>query len=257
MVKIRLLLALSYRWEVYINLLGQIGVLFVTAFFWHAAYSKVDVAAGVNERQMITYAIMAIVMGNVFSISIEDTLRGKVRMGNIAIDYIKPINVFLMYFFEEFGGIVTALLQSALPVFVCACLFIIAPLPASAAHLGLFAVSSVLSYMIQWLLSAMFGLLYLKVIDMGPLGNVKSQIIRLLAGVVVPIWFFPQIVQDILKYLPFIYMYQFPLSIYIGRASFDEIAAGFIVQSLWLIVFFICFIIYKRRTEGNIMVQGG
>ncbi len=257
MIKIKLLMALNYRWEFFFNLASQIAVLFITAFFWKAAYSTVSVAAGVDERQMLVYSVMAIVLACVNNITIENMLRDKVRRGNVAVDYIKPVNVFLMYYSEDGGGVITSILQNVLPIIICASLFIVAPIPASFARLLLFIAAAIVSFVMQWLLSAIFGLLYFKVIDMGPMGNIKEYLIKILSGTFVPIWFFPQFLQNFMNYLPFVYLYQFPLSIYIGKATYSEIATGFAVQFVWLIVFFVLFVIYRKRVEGNMMVQGG
>ena len=60
----------------------------------------------------------------------------------------------------------------------------------------------------------------------------KKHLIRLLSGSIIPIWFFPDWLADILNLLPFVYIYQLPLDIYIGSATNDEICRRILNQRL-------------------------
>ncbi|HAN20588.1 MAG: hypothetical protein A2Y15_08880 [Clostridiales bacterium GWF2_36_10] len=256
MIKIKLLLSLNYRFEFYISLLVQVIFLFTSIFFWKAAYKGVGVVENVNEQQMLTYSVISLILSSIFITKVESTIQGKVRKGNIAVDYIKPTNIFLMYFSEDIGDVVTSIIQKAFPVFVFSFLFI-NPLPTSAVNLILFLLSSCLSYLILWLISAIIGLFYFRVIDMGPVGIIKDYLVRVLSGSFVPIWFFPKSVQAVLNYLPFIYTYQLPLSIYIGRSTINAAFKGMLVQVLWVLIFYFLFKRLKDKIEQNIFVQGG
>jgi len=257
MIKIKLLLALSYRFEFFTALFSRFILLFVMAFFWKAAYNGLDVVEMVNERQMLTYSVISMIMSGVFSISVESSIRNRVRKGDVAVDFIKPVNIFLMYLSEDVGSSVTEIVKTAIPVLICSALFIVIPAPSSFLNFILFLASSLLSYSILWLISAIFGLFYFWVIDLGPIGAVKDYLIAILSGAFIPIWFFPQTIQTILKYLPFTYTYQHPLKIYIGRATVEEALIGMGIQLLWVLIFFVSFKLLKKRVEKNILVQGG
>ncbi len=257
MTKIKLLLSLNYRFEFFTNLAVQIILLFVSSFFWKAAFRGLDTVQMVDERQMIVYSVMSIVLASIFTASVESNIRSKVRRGNVAVDYIKPVNIFCMYFAEDIGNMVTNIVQRVIPVLACSSLFIVVPKPASIPHFFLFLASTCLSFLILWFISALVGLFYFKAIEMGPIGIIKDYLIRLLAGTFVPIWFFPAAVQTVLQFLPFIYTYQLPLSIFIGRASLGEAFWGIFIQIIWVFVFYLLFIRLKNRIEKNILVQGG
>ncbi len=257
MAKIKLLLSMSYRFDFFTNLAVQVIFLFTSTYFWKAAYKGVDTVQSVNEEQMLIYSVMSIVLGILFSTSVESKIKGSVRSGNVALDYLKPVNIFVMYFFEDIGNIVTAFIQSAVVVLLCSSLFIVLPIPVSIGAFFLFLFSVCLSYLLLWLMSAIVGLLYFKVIDMGPIGIIKDYLIKIFSGSFVPIWFFPKVVQDIFQYLPFVYTYQLPLSIYIGKTDLNEALKGISVQFVWVAVFFFIFARLKNRIETNVFVQGG
>ena len=257
MIKIKLLLALNYKFEFFVGIISKIMFLFVSAFFWKAAYNGIDAVEMISEEQMLTYSVLSIIIGGIFSTSIEDSIRSRVRRGDIAIDFIKPVNIFLMYLSEDVGNMVTEIIRTAIPITICSALFVIIPTPASLIHFGLFLMSASFSYVILWLISAIFGLFYIKLIDLGPIGAIKQYLIMILSGAVVPMWFFPQTIQTILRYLPFIYTYQHPLGIFIGKYTTKEAAVGMLVQLLWVAIFFVLFKFLKKRIVKNVLVQGG
>lgn len=257
MAKIKLLLSMAYRFDFFTNLAVQVIFLFTSAFFWKAAYRGVDTVQNVDEKQMLVYSVMSIVLGILFTTSVESKIKGSVRTGNVALDYIKPVNIFVMYFFEDLGNIVTAFVQSAVVVLLCSALFIVPPIPPSIGVFFVFLLSVCLSYLLLWLMSAIVGLFYFKVIDMGPIGIIKDYIIKIFSGSFVPLWFFPKAVQTAFQYLPFVYTYQLPLSIYIGRAKEQEIWTGIAVQFCWVLLFFLLFRHLKNKIVANLFVQGG
>lgn len=57
--------------------------------------------------------------------------------------------------------------------------------------------------------------------------------------------------------LPFVYMYQEPLSMYIGKYSPVECLAKLGVQAAWLAGLLVVFAIAQNRAAHRVMVQGG
>ena len=260
MIKVRVLIALTYRFEVFVNILTGTLFMFVSTFFWRTAFSGIDYVAQVNENQMLRYSVMAIMLGKLFqdlTFSVENEVRDKVQQGNISVDYIKPVKIFVMYFFEDLGISLMALILKGVPVLIFAALFVVAPLPASLSHLILFLISTAMSYTIMWFLSALFALLYFKAFNLGPLGNIRGYTIMILSGSFIPVWFFPDILQRILSFLPFVYIYQLPLGIFVGRESLQSAAIGIMIQLAWCVLFGFLFEICRKRVERSILVQGG
>jgi ABC-2 type transport system permease protein len=66
-----------------------------------------------------------------------------------------------------------------------------------------------------------------------------SYALRLvLSGMIAPIAMFPPAVQQVLQWLPFPYMLNFPVEILMGRVNTPEqMLFGFSIQFAWVIVF--------------------
>ena len=94
-------------------------------------------------------------------------------------------------------------------------------------------------------------------VNIDALIQVKKHLLRLLSGSIIPIWFFPAGVSRVLESLPFVYIYQLPLSIYIGRGDRAQHLAQMRIQLLWLVILAGVFFFVQNRVTRKVMVQGG
>ena len=131
------------------------------------------------------------------------------------------------------------------------------PLICSPTAIPSFAVSLALSMGINWLFATIFGMWAFTAISMDALFQVKKHLIRLLSGSIIPIWFFPDWLADILNLLPFVYIYQLPLDIYIGSASEQDISRRMMIQLVWFILLAGIFLLLSKKSLKKVMVQGG
>jgi ABC-2 type transport system permease protein len=255
--KIRFISQLAYRFDVVVVFLSNLVMLATQVFLWHSVYSGKGSVAGVNESQMVTYAVFSTLMGLLMNTSVQDVIVQKVVTGEIAVDFLKPVNPVLNWMSDDIGNNVSLFCLNAVPLTLLSVLFF-KPVLSFTLLSGLLIVPAViLSFSILWAMYAVIGLLAFWFMELGNLGIVQGQVIRLLAGSFIPLWFFPDWVQKISKYLPFQYIAQFPLSICIGKLSGREIASGMAVQVFWLVS--ICSLLYFtwKKAQKHVLVQGG
>jgi ABC-2 type transport system permease protein len=232
-------------------------MVFAVSFFWKVAYRGVGTVDGVDEKQMVTYTIISTLLSAAFVFDVENTVNQRIREGDIALDYIRPVNLFGIYLAQDIGSIVSSVTLKVLPLLIVASVFISVPLPASGVNFLLFLFSSVLSYMILWLLSAIVGLTSFWVVELGPLGHIKNALVGTISGSFIPVWFFPDAIRNFLEYLPFVYIYQLPLGIYIGKTDFNNSIKGMIIQLLWVCIMFIAFYVMQKKARSRVFIQGG
>ena len=83
-----------------------------------------------------------------------------------------------------------------------------------------------------------FGLLSFKITNMWGLTQIMNAIVRLLSGALIPLTFFPDIIAEIFKYLPFGSMISTPTLIYLGKLNGMEMLQALLLQAVWILVFF-------------------
>ena len=255
--KIQIQKTLAYRFDVYSNILGQCIVMFATAFFWKALYTGYDTVQDVALNDMYIYTIISSAMAMLFSINVENRVSDSVWKGTVATDMVKPINLFGIYFFEDLGHTTSVIFQNVVPILVIGSVFITIPKPTSVISFLLFMISLVMSYLINWLLAACFSTLAFVVIQIGPMRATKEHLIRLLSGSIIPMWFFPEGLRNVLELFPFVYIFQLPLDIYIGKVDTVAAMPRVGIQLAWMIILLLLFQYLQKRITKHVMVQGG
>ena len=115
LLKLQLLNALAYRFE-YLSSIGRnLFFLLGSVFLWRTAYRGIDQVNGVTEAQMVTYAVVAVLMNACFIVSIDNVLFSKIRAGEIALDLIRPVNLVWYWLTEDVGRSLAAARSSPCP----------------------------------------------------------------------------------------------------------------------------------------------
>ena len=256
--KMKLLTGLAYRFEVFASVGTNLILMLASVFLWKAAYSGgTQQVNALNLQDLTTYTILSIMLSSVYVCGVQDTIYRKIRDGQIVTDFYRPIPLLACYLADDIGGMLSALINKVLPLFLFAALFFGVPWPSSGISLLLFIPCCLISYGILWLLSALVGLIAFWVMEIGNMGMVKDSIVRVLSGSIVPLWFFPESVQTVSKFLPFQYTYQTPLGIYIGNIGTREALAAMGIQFIWIAVLFMLLAAGWKRTKTKTLIQGG
>lgn len=256
-MKTQLIRSFTYRFDVYGNIIMQTIIMVTTAFFWRALFGSGSFGNGMTADSMLTYTIISSAMSVLFTTGVERRIQRSVQQGSISVEMIHPINLFGVYFAEDMGTILALVFQNLLPIIIIGSLLIKVPVIASVSAIPMFAASLLLSVGINWLLAAIFGMWAFTAVEMDALIQVKKHLLRLLSGSIIPIWFFPDSLRAVLEALPFVYIYQLPLDIYVGSASTEDILRRMVIQVIWFAILGTVFFILQKRVLGKVMVQGG
>jgi len=255
--KVQILKALAYKFNVYGNVIMQTIIMIASAFFWKALFSNSEIMNGVTVDTMLTYTVVSSLVSVLLSTNVEWRITMSVRKGTIAVDMMRPVNVFKVFFAENLGYVTALFFQNFLPILLIGSLIIKFPVPASVEDGLLFCVSMVMAFYINWYISVIFGMWAFKVIEMSALIQVKKHLIRLLSGSMIPLWFFPPWLQRILECLPFAYIYQMPISIFVGKYTRESLEKGLLIQFIWLVVLYLVKSYLEKNVTKSVMIQGG
>lgn len=255
--KMRVLSNLAYRFEVFTAIVSNMILLIATVYIWHAAYSGIDAVETLALQDLVTYTVISTLLGSMFVCNVQNTIYGKVRQGQIATDLYRPIPMLASYLADDLGGAISSFVNRMIPMLLFATLLFGVPWPHSWVSFVLAVPSAILSYAILWLLSAIVGLVAFWVMELGNLGMVKDTIVRIFSGSIVPLWFFPESVQTVSRFLPFQYTYQTPIGIYIGAIPPEQAFRDMGVQFVWIVVLCLFLHRYWKKTKTKTLIQGG
>lgn len=255
--RIRILMAMAYRFEVFASIGGQMVLMASTVFIWNTAFRGDLVVEDVTRSQMLVYSVMSALLGIFFYAGVADTIRERITQGQISTDLIRPVEPLLLWLSEDIGNAVSALLTKGLPLLACGFLLAGPVLPSSPEAFILFLPACALAYLILWLMTALVAMIAFWTVELGQLNMVKNALVGVLSGSFVPIWFFPEWFGEICAWLPFVYTYQGALGIFVGRTSGAEALRVIGLQAAWVLLLAGFLIVLWRKARGNVLVQGG
>lgn len=247
---------LMYKFNYIVGLLDTILQIFVYVSIWKSLYNGRDSVNGVSFIAVVTSFILSLAISNAFSIN-DLAVQNKINDGSIVSDLIRPINFKLYMLFDNVGDILFKLIMNFIPA-VIFCAFTIGISTASSiVNFILSILSILLGFFILYNISWLVSLTSFWIINVWSLSTIKNVFVNVLSGIMIPIWFMPSWIKEIIKYTPFDSIYYKPINIYLGKIGIEDIGSAFLSQLFWIIILVIIGEIIWRQAIKKIIVQGG
>lgn len=245
----------TYRMEIFTNIGSLLVRVYLLRMLWTALYAQNAAPAGIPLHAIITYSTIALLMSLVLEIDGTRMIRDKIREGTIATDMMKPISLPLYFFSDGFG---MTLLHAVLivPSLLLALLIVHIDVP-SPPVLASFALSFALGYCVNFVLNFLMNAIAFWTLETFAIQITIRWISDLLSGQIIPLIFFPGLLQHIVLGLPFAAIYSTPLLIYVGTISPDGYAKALALQVLWFAAFSVLAAFVWRAAQRRVVVQGG
>jgi len=217
--------------------------LMATIYLWRAIFaSNADSPqiAGYSLATMTSYYLLATIVDALTAVAEDDwQIAADIKDGRISQFLLKPID-YLAYRLCLFGaGRIIYTAVAALPV----ALFIAVQrshflLPSDGLTLALFLGSTVLTALLQFLMSYTIALLAFWVLEVSTFIFILFAFEYIAGGHLFPLDILPSALAQALSYTPFPYQLYFPVSIYLGRITGDELWRGLLIQSFWVVALY-------------------
>lgn len=241
--KCRLQQKMTYKFNFILTNIGQLIRCFIQTFLWRAIFlnSESEIINGFTSTDMILYVFMSAVIVNMTT-SYPDSIMGyEVREGKIGLDIIKPINLQKKLYFDSLSDFISGTTFVALPLW-CMIIFILFLLNKavviSVKSLILFVISAFIGFNVMFLFNYCFGLISFFVTNMWGIRNLKHTIVGFLSGAIIPLSFFPKVIQGLFNILPFSSINYTPVMIYLGKITGYEILLVIGIQVVWIVILF-------------------
>ncbi|MBV8750548.1 MAG: ABC-2 family transporter protein [Candidatus Eremiobacteraeota bacterium] len=245
----------TYRMEVFTNVGSLMVRLYLMKAVWTSLYAQNAAPAGVSLHAVLTYTVVALLMSLVLEIDGTRAIRDKIHDGSIATDLMKPISL-PFYFFSD--GVGMTLLHAVLIVPALLVSLLIVHIDVPPPHvLAAFAVSFLLGYLVNFLLNFLMNCVAFWTLETFAIQLMVRWVSDLLSGQIVPLIFFPGVLQKIVLALPFAAIYSTPLLIYLGTIPPSGYLAAMATQLAWGLAFAILSAIVWRAAQRRVVVQGG
>jgi ABC-2 type transport system permease protein len=231
---------LTYRFNYLTRTLFSFIPLFAMLSLWRTIYAgkgQGSALGGYTQAEMICYYMVAVV--DVLTAVNEDDwqIAADIREGNISQFLLKPIDYLWYRLCLFFSGRVAFISMASLPLAVFIfCFRGYAALPAGGAASAAFAVSLVLTALLQFFISYTMAMLAFWMLEISTFIFILFAFEYIASGHLFPLDLLPPALQHALYFTPFPSMLSTPIGIYMGKISGAGIWRGLLMQLLWLLL---------------------
>ncbi len=248
---------LAYRLRYYTGIVTYFIYVSVYYFIWKAIYEHSASIEGFDFTHLLTYIGVGWIIRSLYFNNIDQDLAYQVIEGRLAMDLIKPVNIQFMYVARAAGEAVFRLALLTVPTAIV--LFLVYPLrpPSSLGDAAAFTVSIGLSFLIVAAINFAVGTFALRLQSILGLLRAKFFFLELFSGLLLPMTFFPKVVQKILDLMPFQYISYIPMLIYLGKLHGGALVRAMAIQVFWVAVLLAIGDGLWRWSTGKLIIQGG
>ena len=257
LIKIGVLETVAFRLKPLMALLAYPVVMSANFCLYSAIFRNSETVAGYTVGETITYMGIAWLLRSTFKTNTDRLIGYRVRSGDIALDLMRPIYYPALVFWQNLGRSMSRALFISIPLAVFGVTITDVSAPRDFRTWAFFAASVVIAYLMVFSIDLMVGISAFFVEFNVEFSWTVDMTVRLLAGLLIPIDFFPQVIASVLLSSPFKYIYFFPIQVYLGRVSPDEIAPALLSGTLWLIGMLIIGHILFKIGARRLTIQGG
>ncbi len=181
----------------------------------------------------------------------------RVRSGDIAVDFLRPVNPMLVYLAGDVGRAGVGLVARAIPTLAIGALLFDLAWPPGMPSAALGLLSILLAVVVAFLGAFSLNLSALWFTEIRGLRLAWMVVGGVLCGLYLPLPWFPGWVQAVASCTPFPSMLQHPLDILSGRIAGADAVSAVVSQLFWVLVLTVVgqwvLALGRRRVE----VQGG
>ncbi len=238
-----------------------------TQFFWgillislYTAFMANDQVNGFSISQMASYIWLGQAFFVMRYIYLLPSTSEEIVSGNVGYKFVRPINLYNQWFSEHLGQKVSATLLRFPLIIIISLLLpstIGLSLPVSITAFLLFILSLIVGTLLSVAISMLAVYLVFKTLSDRGAVTLVSTISGLLGGTYIPIPLMPDFIQDIVNYLPFRYISDLPIRIYIGNVGISDALVHIGICIAWLVAIVILGKILIKATAKKAVIQGG
>jgi ABC-2 type transport system permease protein len=243
---------LAYGGSLFVSLVASATQFVITVMIWNYAQKGRQVPPG-----FYPYLIMGSVLTFSFNVFLERSIGERIREGLVATDLLKPVDFQGFYMVQALSDVFFQALIAMAMWLVGLAVMGREMLPASPAAFGLFSLSFLLAFFVQYAVCFIFVQgIFLTNANYGIFAS-RVALHQAFSGAFAPITMYPAAFLAVASCLPFRHVVYTPAAIYLGWIQGPEAWTLLLEQALWAIGLTILGRICFRAILSKIAIQGG
>lgn len=246
-LRVTLIRYMAYRVELVIWLISMILQPVIFLAVWQNAASQVGGSLnGFDRGEIATYFILVMLINHITMAWVMFEWEARVQKGELSYLLLRPHHVV----HRDLGENI-AFKTATFPVMLLTAIGLIITFnPTFTLHprsilafIPTLLLAYALRFAIDWITA--LGAFYTTRVD--AINVIHFFLLLLFSGQMSPIPMLPPQLQAIAAFLPYRWMVDFPVRLFMGRLTFEEIVWGLIAQVFWIVVLFVIgFVVWRN-----------
>lgn len=245
-----------YKFDYIMGIINTILVYVIFTCIYKALYGNAQEIDGITFSMVTTNFIISLCLSNVYRFD-NEFIERKIRDGSIANEFLKPVSFKGRMLAENLGENFFGIFFNFLPALLIAAIFSEIQKPSSIVYFFLFIISAVLGYLILWEISFIIQTLAFWIFRVWGISTITNVIINIFSGTMIPLWFMPAWIMNVIKLTPFDSIYFTPIKLYLGQIAGNDLVWNLGRQLAWVGILYIIGDILWKCGEKKVVVQGG
>ena len=241
----------AYKIKLFFYSLTGIAQFISYYYLWNSLYNGKGTYNGFTGDTILAYFVVSFFIQSLIPRWITMEIGWGVKRGEIINVFLKPVGFRMYYLLYAFGDVIFTLMFMGIPIaFIAGISSGVIP----CSNILLFILTLILSYGIAFNLFYLVGLTSFIVTNIWGIFLTFDLINLFLSGALLPLRFMPDWLLAFIKILPFRYIVDFPVFVWLtGKADISEV----IIQILWFILLSILTKFVYKRAIAKLDIFGG
>ena len=226
------------------------------SFVYRAIYGASGNVAGFSVEDAVSYTWATQSLISVGGAWLSTEIMQTIRSGEVVTDLSRPWNFYGYWLSRTIGERIFNLLVRASLTYLAGVILFGAHIP-SPAEGSAFVLALCLAMLVSFSLNFIVNLTAFWLIDATGVLSLASVMQMFFSGFLLPIAFFPPILQAMAKVLPFRTFTGLPAQIFLGKITGQALAGAFLLQIFWALVLAGIALLVLRAATRKVVIQGG
>lgn len=226
--------SVEYRGEFLAHLVRGIITLVVMVFIFRAIFKQTDNFAGYTFPSIFTYLVMVRILHFATRGNTARLIADEIKEGRLSIYLLKPVGYLKYWFSSFFADRLFELGVRFSLIFIFLFLFPAYFKLPSVEKVFLFVLFLIISLVFNFLFNVFLALFAFWVTDIRLFSSVAGLAMGFFAGELIPLDMLPITFKGIGLFLPFQYTLFFPIKLWQGSLTVNQIIGGVFASFLWI-----------------------
>ena len=235
--------------------IGNSLIFFIINFsLWYTLY-KTNYISYEKFKNTIQHVFLINILNQLISGDFENIIGNKIINGDIVYSLIQPYNTFFLLLSEHLAYLLFRFIFFTFPFSFF--IFYLFDFNIDYKNLHFFLLSLIFSFIIMISIETIVGLLTIKISQIFGLSLLKNTLVSILAGVTIPLSYYPTLLRKIFSFLPFYHALNTPLNLINPNLSKLHLLTSLGIQIVWAISLIMVSYFFWSYLVRKININGG